>query len=230
MGKKVDTRKVIIILVGLVALSVLGTAAYYSSTGRLTFKLSPTGMAFSQDAYVTVQVTGTLGITLADNTINLSLHADTASEPGAYVNPTASSATISSDGTAGTNTTGNDGYWLNKSDGDNRSVAQDNISIENNGTVIAKILMECNSTPDQTFNATGGTTSVKGVNWETGSCALGLLDYYRQYGANNTTLCSQLKAGDSADRMAIWVNWTIPVGTATGLRNHTLTIWAEEAL
>jgi hypothetical protein len=225
MTQKIETKKVILILSGLILLSVLGTSAYYTSSNKFPFGLSPTGYATSGASYATVDISGSLAITIPDNHVNLSGHVDAAANPGAYVNTNASSAIINSfDNSTNEN-------WLNVSDGAARKIKPDNITVNNTGSVVANITLSSAATPAAFFGAAGDFW-VKITNASEGDgtgCqhiqAVSLI----QYSDNTSDLCGRLAASDGTDEIDLWIQWQVPSAASAGAYNSTLTISAAQA-
>lgn len=232
--KKIETKKVALLLVGVVLLSLIATSIYYYFPVLLG-KLSPTGMASTGLGYATVDITGTLGITIISNIVNLSKSTDTAGAAGAYIATNSTSADINSyDNTSNDN-------WLNATGGAARKIAQSNISVNNTGTVVANITVVANTNPDSFFGTAGGDFWVNATHIQTTgtggmgtACASGLVTTWKEYGNNssthgNTSVCGQLTAQDGRDLIEIWFKWRIPSAAPAGSYNDTITIIAKQS-
>jgi hypothetical protein len=216
-----NRSKTSLIIISLLIIAVLGIS--------IGFRISPTGFVVG---YATVDVAGTVGITIPDNAVNLSLGNDSAEIPGAYVNTNTSSAIINSAGTGDGNGSYSTQNWLNVSDSAARAIEPDNITVNNSGTVIATITMSSGGTPATLFGTSGGDFWVKVTNSSEGDgigCQGTQTVTFTQYGTNSTTLCTQLGTLDGEDGLDIWIQWQIPSAAIESIYNSTLTISAAEA-
>jgi len=230
MSKKIETKKIMIILAGVVILSLLGLVAYS--------KLSPTGFVTMEAGTVALQVGEVVALTVIDNSTNLSLSSDTAGDPAGYVDPISSLAWLSSgdcsDGSCNPN-----GWWKNVTGGAARLPAGDEITINNTGTVNLSIKLYASVDAITFFG--GGNLEAFFVqandNLGAGSAcrteSATWVAYGEEFGAganaSDTVICSDLNKKDGEDGLNLTFNWSIPAGAAAGNFNSSLFIIAEKA-
>lgn len=237
MSKKIEAKKIIIILAGIVVLSLLGIVAYS--------KLSPTGFVTMEAGTVALQVGEVVALTVIDNSTNLSLHvSDTAGDASGYVDPTSPNgvAWLSSDG-CGADPTGftcnPNGWWKNVSDGAPRNVSGDWILINNTGTVNLSVKLYSSSDAQDFFGAgnleaffvkandnlgAGSACRTESATWIAYGEECGTGD-----NASDTVICSDFNNLDGEDGLNLTFNWTIPSGAAAGNFNSSLSIIAVKA-
>ncbi|MDP7282236.1 MAG: hypothetical protein QF475_01170 [Candidatus Undinarchaeales archaeon] len=225
MKQKLETKKVVLALVGLILLSFLGTAAYFSSVGKLQFSFSPTG--FASEGFVSADIAGTTAIDVVDTQINLSTTIDTAGDASAYVATNATSATINSfDNVSNEN-------WLNRTGAEARLVEKDNLTVNNTGSTIANITLSSNSTPTTFFGVGGGNFWVKITNGTDNAAGAGCTQIQKgswvEYSTNTTNLCGMLPTFDLNDTIDLWIQWQVPAAAIARVYNSTLTISATQA-
>lgn len=188
------------LLIAAIVISVSGTLMVLDKNAGLT------GYATSQDANVSVNITGIVSIVLDSATLDFGTGSVTSG---------ATNAILAYDGSTFTNVNGT-GF---SQSGD--------IILENDGNLNANITIQTTNDVATFIGGTSPAMEYLAVDNESGSCINGLESSYATLTTSPTNFCTKLNFSDSADTVKMGLRLTIPSDTI-GYKSNTITFTASQ--